>query len=328
MYSSHNLWPSKDGLRICHLNINHAVNKSTDIASLISNHGKSFHIVGLSESRLSEHIKDTDMHIPGFHIIRRDPTKTRETGLLIYVSESITFKRLQHLESHEVESLWIEITLKKSTPILVGFCYRNPSERTNWMDRYDSMMEAVLLESKEIILLGDFNIDLMKTNNQWNQQIDSYNLHQLIQSPTRVTQNSQTIIDHIYVTNKRNVIETSVPVFNCSDHYPVCITWSKKGVKIPKPGHKIITYRSFSKFDEQLFLLDLNNSKLPSVFNITDPDLAIESWISIFTDIYNKHAPLKIIRVKHVPKPPWLTKDLEEACHLRDFLKEHGYHEE
>ena len=328
MNSSQYSWPSKDGLRVCHLNINHAVNKTTDIASLISNHGKSFHILGLSESRLSEHINDADMHIPGFSIIRKDPTKTRETGLLAYVSESITFKRLHHIENHGVESIWIEITLKKNTPILIGFCYRNPTERTDWINKFDSMIETALLESKEIILLGDFNIDLLKTNNQWTQMINSYNLHQLIQSPTRVTPNSQTIIDHIYVSNKNNVIETCVPVFNSSDHYPVCVTWSKKGIKIPKPGHKTITYRSFSKFDEQLFLLDLNNSKLPSVFNITDPDLAIESWINIFTDIYDKHAPLKIIRVKHDPKPPWLTKDLQEACHLRDLLKENGHHEE
>ena len=41
--------------------------------------------------------------------------------------------------------------------ILVGFLYRNPSEPANWTDKFVSMMDVVWLESKEIILMGDFN---------------------------------------------------------------------------------------------------------------------------------------------------------------------------
>ena len=72
----------------------------------------------------------------------------------------------------------------------------------------------------------------------------------------RVKQNSKTVTDHIYVFVSRNVIETCVPKSNISDHYPVCLTWIKKGAKIPKLGHKTIKYRSFSNFNEQLFLND------------------------------------------------------------------------
>ena len=328
MNTCQNSWPSKEGLRIAHLNINHATNKTDDISSLILNHGKPFHILGLSESRLTETIQDTDLDIPGYNIIRNDPSKSKETGILVYISESVNFKSLPHLQTFGVESLWLEVKLKRTAPILIGFCYRNPTERINWMDNFSSMMDAVSLESKEIILLGDFNIDLSKTNNQWTQVINSFNLHQLIKTPTRVTSHSQTIIDHIYVSNQHNATEACVPVYNCSDHYPVCVTWSKKGLKIPKPGHKTITFRCFSKFDEQLFLYELNNSKLPLTFNIMDPDLAVEFWIKSFTEIYNKHAPLKQIRVKHAPIPPWMTKDLKEAGYLRDLLKANGYEEE
>ena len=321
-------WPSKDGLRISHLNINHAVNKITDISSLLNNNGKPFHILGLSESRLSNHINDTDMYIPGYKIIRKDAKKAKETGLLVYASESINFKRLYHLENQGIESLWIEIRLKNTPSILLGFCYRNPTERVNWLDNFSEMMDAVSIESKEIILLGDFNIDLSKANNQWTQTINYFNLYQLIESPTRITSSSQTIIDHIYVSNKNHILEACVPFYNCSDHFPVCLTWSKKGIKIPKPGHKTVTYRCFSKFNQELFLQALSNSNLPSTFNITDPDAAIDFWIKTFTDIYNTHAPLKTIRVKHFPKPPWMSKEVQEACYLRDFLKKHGYHEE
>ena len=123
MNASNDFWPSKDGLRLGHLNINHAINKLTDIASILSNSGNNFHIFGLSESRLSHVISDSDLIIPGYNIIRRDPRQPKETGLLIYVHDSITFKRLDHLEQHAVESVWIEVNLKRASPLLLGYCY-------------------------------------------------------------------------------------------------------------------------------------------------------------------------------------------------------------
>jgi exonuclease III len=328
MNPSQNTLPSKEGLRIGHLNIHHAANKLTDISSLLLNQGKNFHLLGLSESWLNTNIPDQELAIPGYATIRKDPSEPKQTGLLLYVNESLTAKRLPYLENQAVESIWIEVKLKNCSPILMGFCYRNPSERINWMDNFTAMMDAVSLEGKEIILLGDFNIDLLKTTNQWTTLTNSFNLHQLIKTPTRVTATSQTLIDHIYVSNKNNVIETCVPISAISDHYPICITWSKKGAKIPKTGHKTITYRCFSKFDKNVFLSDVINSQLTSVYNITDPDQAIEYWLNTFTEIYDRHAPLRTIRVKHTAKPEWMTKELQEAGYLRDYLKQHGYHEE
>ena len=119
------------------------------------------------------------------------------------------------------------------------------------------MMDAVCLEAKEIILLGDFNINLLKPHIKWNHLYENFNLHQLIDNPTRITTNSETLIDHIYVTTKQNIAEVCSPVCGCSDHLPVCITWFKKGVKIPKAAHKEIRYRCFTHFDKDAFLLDL-----------------------------------------------------------------------
>ena len=150
------------------------------------------------------------------------------------------------------------------------------------------------------------------------------NLHQIIQLPTRMTPSSKTLIDHIYTSEKSNIVETCVPACGCSDHFPICITWSRKGVKIPKAGHKTITYRCFSKFDKDLFLFDLLNSPLSSVYQFTDPDKTLEVWYSIFVSVYNKHAPFKTKRVRHTTRPPWLTENIQNEIHLRDLLSKHG----
>ena len=163
--------------------------------------------------------------------MRLDPKTHKDTGLLLYFSHSVNLKRSSHLEQHSTESVWIEVCLKRSKPILVGFTYRNPSERSDWFDRFTLIMDAVCLESKEIILLGDFNTNLLKPHIKGNQLYEKFNLHQHIDKPTRITTNFETLIDHIYVTTKQNIAEVCSPVCGCNDHLPICITWFKKRCK-------------------------------------------------------------------------------------------------
>ena len=112
-----------------------------------------------SESRLNSHIDDKEVSIAGFRTIKNDPLALKDTGLMVYINKHVSFKRLTRYEEYGVECVWFEVKLKKSSPILVGFIYRNPSEPANWADKVVCLMDAVWLESKEIILMGDFNID-------------------------------------------------------------------------------------------------------------------------------------------------------------------------
>ena len=201
-----NPWLKADGLRVGHLNINHCINKTTEISSILTNSGKNFHIFGFSESRLSTAISDSDISFPGYNIIRRDPIQSRETGLLLYIHQSIRFLRIMSLEQQNVETVWVEIQVKYYKPFLICFLYRNPAERIDWIDRFNSMMDHAYDQSKDIIILGDFNIDLLKDNNQWTRTFQSFGLTQLIQSPTRITNISETLIDHLYVTDKKKLL--------------------------------------------------------------------------------------------------------------------------
>ena len=328
MPQSLSTWPSTDGLRIGHLNINSALNKMTDISSILDNNGKPFHVFAFTESRLSSAIPDSDVNIPGFQTIRKDSTVPNTTGLLVYVHDTLTYKRLAHLENFSVESIWLEIKLKRSNPIRMSFLYRNPLEKVEWMEKFSSLMDAASLDASEIILLGDFNIDLLKPQTSWLDITSSYNLVQLVNSPTRITASSKTIIDHIYTTHEQNIRELCVPVFGCSDHLPVCLTWSKRGTKVPKTGHKYCTYRSYSKFNKEQFLFDLSHSNLYNVYNFTDPDKALEYWLHAFNSVYDKHAPFKTQRIKHISKPKWFTKEIQDAIWLRDKLLKAGKHQE
>ena len=160
-----------------------------------------------SESRLNSHIDDKKVSIPGFHTIRKDPLALKDTGLIVYINEYVSFKRLTRYEEYSVECVWFEVKLKKSSPILIGFIHRNPAEPANWVDKFVCMMDSVCLESKEIILMGDFNIDLSKANKPRTQTFSLFYLSQIIICPTRVTPSSRTLVDHIYSSNPSHIHE-------------------------------------------------------------------------------------------------------------------------
>ena len=210
--------------------------------------------------------------------------------------------------------------MNKSSPILVGFLYRKTSVTANRVDKFVCMMDSVWLESKEIILMGDFNIDLSKANKSWTEAFSFFNPSQIIDSPTRVTPSSRTVTDHIYSSTPLHIQEVCVPVLGVSDHYSVCCTWSKKGVKIPKLGHTLLTYRSFAKFDEDKYIGDLRNAAFSYVYNHTDSGDALNTWYSIFNKILDKHAPQKMKRTKYAVKPEWLTPETRDAIRHRDYL--------
>ncbi|CAC5413151.1 rnhA [Mytilus coruscus] len=67
---------------------------------------------------------------------------------------------LPRTELDDIESIWVEIIFVHQKPILLGNIYRPPNSNAEWITKFESMLTNVDIEDKEIIILGDFNIDL------------------------------------------------------------------------------------------------------------------------------------------------------------------------
>ena len=64
--------------------------------------------------------------------------------------------------------------------------------------------------SADVLILGDFNIDMLKPHSCWKSTLALSGLAQLITSPTRTTPTSTSLIDHIYTNNPSAVVTTDV----------------------------------------------------------------------------------------------------------------------
>ena len=92
-------------------------------------------------------------------------------------------------------------------------------------------------------------IEILNPENDrdWGNFTSSLGLTQLISEPTRVTQESQTLIDHIYTNNEETINYVYVEKMCISDHFEVFCN-RKLHASICKNTHQVITYRSFKNF--------------------------------------------------------------------------------
>ena len=156
-----------------------------------------------------------------------------------------------------------------------------------------SMGHDVLKEEKEVYLMGDINRDLLNNNinKAWTEYMEPFGLSQLVSEATRVTNDTRTLIDHIYSNCPENVNSINVPKIGLSDHFPIFFT-RKMHVHPPKTNHHTISYRSFRNFDEAKFVEDIQSVPWDTIKLFADTDDILEAWLDLFLQVVDKHVPL------------------------------------
>ena len=276
----------------------------------------------LGETFLNDQYSDSELTIPNYNFIRKD-RQSNGGGLIIYYKTDLACIHRVDLESSSVEMLWLEVRNNKQKPILLCYVYRPPSASSDWTDHVEQSLEKGNTENKEMLLLGDFNFNMLNKTGPvkaWLQKTDNLNMSQLICSPTRVTDSSETIIDHVYSNFPDNITSISVPHYSISDHYPVCLTRKISNTFDRGPVHKFICYREARSFNENAFISELEEQPW-TVMNIFDTASdALDYFISTFNSVLNKHAPKKKRRVKKSKQPNWINQNIMAARRTRDSI--------
>ncbi|CAC5401200.1 unnamed protein product [Mytilus coruscus] len=206
------------------LNVRHILSKFDELKNIITINNRYLDLFGLVETFLKPDINNEQCKVPGYKIFRKDRQSKDGGGLLVYVKDSIAVKNMSDLSINTLETLWLEVELPKSKPLFICTVYRPPNSPQSWIDLFEAEFDTALSENKDIILMGDFNIDLIKIDNKkWMNFINHFNLQQLICPAKRICDNSETLIDHIYTTNPENIAHCHVPSYALSDHYPICL---------------------------------------------------------------------------------------------------------
>jgi len=162
----------------------------------------------------------------------------------------------EDLDYEMMQSPFIEKTIETQTILLTDKnliiinVYRPFGDLELFFEHIFAHLARLKIEEPncEVVMTGDFNIDLLKTTKASQKLLEDTVLHSFIQRvtiPSRETDGTKSIIDHVYTKSKTNPY-TDVLISDISDHYILVTTFpsiSNKKVKI------MITKRWFKADD-------------------------------------------------------------------------------
>ena len=165
--------------------------------------------------------------------------------------------------------------------------YNPKKERISYfLSHVSKEIDKCMVNYDNIIILEDFNVisseDIMK------DFCEMYNLHNLVTEPTCFKNaNNPSSID-VILTNRKRCFHDSVTIeTGLSDHHKMLLTVLKTYFKKKDP--KIINYRSYKNFNENLFRDEVKNN----LHNFNEANMNYDEFEEIFMHVLNKHTTMK-----------------------------------
>ena len=226
-------------------------------------------IIALTETWLDGNISDNELCIPGYSVIRCDRNR-HGGGVLLYIRSDLPI--ILTSPHHSLELLLVDIRLRQGN-MLIGLFYRPPSAPVSIIDDLDTALSDIHpTRLRSTVLLGDFNINLMSATPHTNPCFlpmrdlpGKFNFTQVVTEPTRCTNVSSSIIDHVYLS-EASLLQSclTLPPLGSSDHncLLVKLNWS-----IPPP----VKYKRTIWFTKELTLTLFPRSLKP--LTVTLPSL-------------------------------------------------------
>ena len=308
-----------DDLVIGHLNVRSLLPKIHEIQFIL--HISNFDILCINESWLDDSISAQDIAVSGYSTVTKHRNR-HGGGIVVYIKNEVKFDRRIDLELPELECIWIELKCKGQN-VLMCSMYRPPSANPEYYSNILDVLEKACDEDNVTILVGDLNINYTtgasSVQNPLHYIESLYGMTQLVNSHTRVTERSASIIDVILSTHP--ALHHYTEVFNCtlSDHYLIYTSLDVSKCLI-KNSHKEIRFRCYKNFDVNLYFYDIANSVvLNNIYRISNVNEAWNSWKTEYLRICDKHAPIRVCRLKDRFNP-WITKEILQLMYRRDYL--------
>jgi hypothetical protein len=237
----------KNNLMIAHLNINSICGKVDEVIDLLNT--CKFDVLAISESKIDNSVSNSLLQHSKYRIIRRD-RKRGAGGILVYIRSTITAVRRVNLEPEGIESICLDIKGCGNSWFIVCACYRSPGKCkiSDFIPSCVDAAERMYVKRKEIIFIGDFNMDMLigqnnpqRPNQDLSNFIEQPCLTNLITNPTRVTKSTKSLLDVILVSHPDRFVTSGNLHLRISDHDLIYVVRKQK---LPKTKAKSIEISS------------------------------------------------------------------------------------
>ena len=295
-----------------------------------------FSAICFQECWLSEADDISHIQLDGYKCIYQGKSCSNKGGLIIYLHEQFSHTVRMSLNGSNVwEGIFIDISggnLSKS--VSLGNIYRPPrdliSNYRQFIDELTPILSSLDNNKNEVILTGDFNINLLRLNerdilSEFYDTIISNGYFPSITLPTRFSSRNGTLIDNYYCKlSEASLSSTSGILINqFSDHHPyfICLELLKAKQVYPK----MIAIKHDSPQAINSFYNEIVNSDISGKINdnpFANPDTNYNIIEDILVRAQEKHMPCKFVKFnkyKH-KRNEWITQGILRSLKFRDSL--------
>ena len=214
-------------LFVMHFNVRSLQKNFCKLSLYVSHLSTKPDVIAITETKLNDAKSNDGFKLTEYKFMHKNSsTKASEIAFYVKKEWSYTLLNSAGLNLNAVEDLWIKFEAKP-VPITVGVIYRHPKydvdSLTSFGDELANKLHSYNLNNAKYCILGDININLLNIKNSSNIQKYSNNLLScsckcLIDLPTHISQNSKTLIDHIYTNIANTKVESGIAVTDIWDH--------------------------------------------------------------------------------------------------------------
>lgn len=297
--------------RFCNINLRSICNKFPTFKQFVLDNN--FFAVGVTETWLRPEDPDYPYTIPGYKLVRRDRVG-RAGGVALYVVDSVKCISLEVITDADslVEYLLIKTVINRVT-IGLAVVYRPDDLALANLNILSDIISCFHCNDIEhFVILGDLNVNLLRTypsSKFLKELLVQHECVQLVEHPTRVTDNCESLLD-IVITSLYNAVSVVQVLPLCfSDHNVVTCSID---IKCEKPAQLTKVVRSFKHFYHDAFLDDASLYSWDLIYSLDSLEEKVDHFNYGLISLFDKHAPLKTVKVNtNKPYNPWFTDTLK-----------------
>ena len=293
----------------------------------ISRFNHAFSFIGIAETNVDS-CHGNLYSIPGYNSVYNDkcPNKSKGSGVAIYLKDSFSYSCIEKINTctENLETLFITIS-NTVEPIHVGVVYRPPSGNTS--EAIKELGDILCtLPSKNVIIMGDYNINLFNKNKfvtEFESVIYCSGFIPTISLASHEKLGCQpSLIDNILINSSERLVQSGVMSGGISHHHPTFCLFDYETSLESSTDHQLPKY-DFCTENIDCFLDDIKLLCDNEYEHYTEEEF--EGFINHIIEKVDHNFLVDINTVgKSRRNPlinPWITKGI-----IRSVEKKHLYH--
>ena len=269
---------------VLHLSTRSMKKNFENFKELLKDLSVSFSAICLSETwcESQNESQNSNYILSGYNFFYQYRQYRRGGRVCLFVKESFCCKTRQDLSinCNAIESLCLEIANEKSKNIILNLTYRPPNGDVKEFEQHlNKILSTNHILKKEVIMAGDLNMNLLDF--EQNKKVQNFpnitfghSMMPVINKPTRVTKNTGTAIDHIFINSVTTTkFKTGIIKSDISDYFPIFFVVDYN-IHIKETKERFIFRRDLSDISVEKFKYKLRTVSWDNITNSSDTNKA------------------------------------------------------